>query len=145
MTRVAAKVQIHIRASFSQERMTYLPGEASAKTGHREAGKVEYRSKDGKKTKVFVALEWIAVMCSHVPNKGEQMHAMEFIRLWRSYYSNVARGKRKKAGVDDKIRCILKPVESLKVERSELTGQDFRRNWTRLIQNMPLYYAWVLI
>ena len=39
-----------IRASFSQERMTY----------HRETDQVEYRSKDGKETKVFDALEWLA-------------------------------------------------------------------------------------
>ncbi len=52
-----------IRASFSQERMTY----------HRESGQVEYQSKDGSKTKVFDALEWMAAMCSHIPGRGEQM------------------------------------------------------------------------
>ena len=49
-----------IRASFSQERMTYLPDES----------KVVYRSKDGKSEKTFDALEWLAAMCSHVPSKG---------------------------------------------------------------------------
>ncbi len=39
-----------IRASFSQERMTYLP----------EESKVVYRSKDGKEEKTFDALEWLA-------------------------------------------------------------------------------------
>ena len=43
------------------------------------------------------------------------------------YYSNVARGKRKKADEDDKIPCILE---------SELSDQDFRRNWARLIQKI---------
>ena len=52
-----------IRASFSQERMTYL----------QEESKVLYQSKDGKKEKTFDALEWLAAMTSHVPNKGEQM------------------------------------------------------------------------
>jgi hypothetical protein len=52
-----------IRASFSQERMTY----------HRETGHVEYKSKGGSQMKVFDVLEWLAAMCSHVPNKGEQM------------------------------------------------------------------------
>jgi len=37
-----------IRASFSQERMTYVP----------EAGSVAYQSKDGLNTRVFDALEW---------------------------------------------------------------------------------------
>jgi len=37
-----------IRASFSQERMTYFP----------EDSKVVYRSKDGKEEKILDALEW---------------------------------------------------------------------------------------
>jgi hypothetical protein len=37
-----------IRASFSQERMQYLP----------EPPKVVYRAKDGSEEKVFDALEW---------------------------------------------------------------------------------------
>jgi hypothetical protein len=49
-----------IRASFSQERMTYIP----------EESRVLYRSKDGKKENMVDALEWLAAMCSHVPNKG---------------------------------------------------------------------------
>ena len=45
-----------VRASFSQERMTYLPDESQ----------VLYRSKDGKNEKTFDALEWLAAMCSHM-------------------------------------------------------------------------------
>ena len=41
-----------IRASFSQERMTYLP----------EESKVIYESKDGKREKAFEALKWLAIM-----------------------------------------------------------------------------------
>ena len=52
-----------IRASFSQERMQYLDQE----------GTVIYTSKDGATTKNFPALEWLAAMCSHIPNRGEQM------------------------------------------------------------------------
>ena len=100
-----------IRASFSHERMTY----------HREAGHVVYQSKDGMRTKIFDALEWLAAMCSHVPNKGEQM------ARYYGYYSNVARGKRKKADADDKIPCILEP---------ELTDKAFRKNWARLIRKI---------
>lgn len=40
-------------------------------------------------------------MCSHVPNKGEQM------ARYCGYYSNASRGKRKKAGAYDKIPGIL--------------------------------------
>ena len=100
-----------IRASFSQERMTYIRDEA----------KIIYQSKDGREEKMFDALEWLAATFSHVPGKGEQM-----VRYY-GYYSNVSRGKRKKADADDKIPCILKP---------ELTDMVFRKNWARLIQKI---------
>jgi hypothetical protein len=100
-----------IRASFSQERMAYIPEEAT----------VIYQSKDGKEEKVFDALEWLAAMCSHVPNKGEQM-----VRYY-GYYSNVSRGKRKKQDLDDIIPSILEPEGSSKA---------FRKNWARLIQKI---------
>jgi hypothetical protein len=52
-----------IRASFSQERMQYLDQE----------GTVVYTSKDGATTRNFPVLEWLAAMCSHILNRGEQM------------------------------------------------------------------------
>ncbi len=82
-----------IRASFSQERMTYVP----------EAGSVIYQSKDSRATRVFDALEWLAAMTSHVPNKGEQM-----VRYY-GYYSNASRGWRKKSGMPEIIPCLLQP------------------------------------
>ena len=48
-----------IRASFSQERMTYIPDES----------KVVYRAKDNKKEKTFDALEWLP--CVHISQIGE--------------------------------------------------------------------------
>ncbi len=100
-----------ILVPFSQERMTYIP----------EEPKVDYRSKDGKQEKVFDALEWLAAICSHVPDKGEQM-----VRYY-GYYSNVSRGKRKKLDRDEWIPCILEPKESSK---------GYRKNWARLIQKI---------
>lgn len=47
-----------IRASFSQERMKHMEQEVT----------VVCRSKDGKETTNFPALEWLAAMCSHTPN-----------------------------------------------------------------------------
>jgi len=99
---------------------------------------------------VFDALEWLSAMpgaakpceeCSHMyqleGNPADAGPVMEFIRLWRSYYSNVARGKRKKTDADlsaeasaqagDKIPCILE---------LELTDKAFRKNWARLIQKI---------
>jgi len=55
----------------------------------------------------------LTAMCAYVTDKGEQM------ARYYGYYSNVARGKRKKADADDKILCILEP---------ELTGTAFRKN-----------------
>ena len=100
-----------IRASFSQERMKYL----------RQEGTVAYRAKDGKDQKTFPAMEWLAAMCSHIPNRGEQM-----VRYY-GYYSNVARGKRKAKGTDDVVPGILDPVENNKA---------LRKNWARLIQKI---------
>jgi hypothetical protein len=53
--------------------------------------------------KTFDALEWLAAMCSHVPNKGEQM------ARYYGYYSNVSRGKRKKEDNDELTPSILEP------------------------------------
>ena len=69
-----------IRASFSQERMKYVS----------EAPKVIYKSKNESDTKEFDAVDFIASICSHIPNKNEQM-----VR-YLGYYSNVCRGRRKK-------------------------------------------------
>jgi len=108
-----------IRASFSQERMQYLDQE----------GTVVYTSKacpgprsgDSETTKSFPALEWLAAMCSHIPNRGEQM-----VRYY-GYYSNVSRGKRRQECLDDAIPCILEPQGNEKA---------CRKSWARLIQKI---------
>jgi len=100
-----------IRASFSQERMQYLD----------DVGQVVYTGKDRKTNKVFPAMEWLAAMCTHIPNRGEQM-----VRYY-GYYSNVARGKRQKAGKDDAVPCILEPQGNEKA---------YRKSWARLIQKI---------
>jgi hypothetical protein len=86
-----------------------------------EESKVIYKSKDGKKEKTFDALEWLAAMCSHVPNKGEQM-----VRYY-GYYSKKSRGVRKKAGTDDDVPALID---------SDISRQAFRKNWARLIQKI---------
>ena len=58
-----------IRASFSQERMTYIAANYSSDG----VSKVNYQSKDGTSTKTFEALDWLAQLVTHIPNKGEQM------------------------------------------------------------------------
>jgi hypothetical protein len=86
-----------------------------------EGGAVVYTSKDGATTRNFPALEWLAAMCLHIPNRGEQM-----VRYY-GYYSNVSRGKRQKEGLDDAIPCILEPHGNEKA---------FRKSWSRLIQKI---------
>ena len=66
-------------------------------------------------------MEWLAAMCSHIPNRGEQM-----VRYY-GYYSNVSRGRRKEVGADNAIPCILEPVGNLKT---------LRKSWARLIQKI---------
>lgn len=70
---------------------------------------------------MFDALEWLAAMCSHVSNKGEQM-----VR-YCGYYSNVSRGKRKKSHQDELIACILEP---------DASSKKYRKNWASLIQKI---------
>jgi hypothetical protein len=79
---------------------------------------VIFRSKDGCNTRLFEAMEWLAAMTSHIPNKGEQM-----VRYY-GYYSNLSRGLRKKTGMDEIIPCMLQPVK---------TDIQFRKTWSRLI------------
>jgi hypothetical protein len=50
-------------------------------------GVIIYAAKDGNDRKVFAAKEWIAPMCSHVPNHGVQMVK------YCGWCSNVLRGK----------------------------------------------------
>jgi len=60
----------------------------------REESRVIYKSKDGTNTRQFDAVDFLASLCSHIPNMGEQM-----VR-YLGYYSNVCRGKRKKQNCD---------------------------------------------
>ena len=69
-----------IRATFSQKRMDYCPHEAA----------VVYRSKDGKEKKTYDALEWLAAMSCHVPERGKQT-----VRYYGAY-ANSVRGKLRK-------------------------------------------------
>ena len=60
--------QYIIRAPISQERMIYIPA-AETKDG---VARVIYEFKDGKNLKTFTALDWLAQLVIHIPNKGEQ-------------------------------------------------------------------------
>jgi len=91
---------------------------------------VIYQSKDAKTTKTFDALDWLAQLVTHVPNKGESAgggvrHGV--YPPWRSFYSNKLRGLRKKAGTDNQVPALME---------SEISSKEFRMNWARLIQKI---------
>jgi hypothetical protein len=104
-------------AAFSQERMTYVAPQDSLGG----IAKVVYESKDGKTSKTFEALDWLAQLTTHIPNKGEQM-----VRYY-GFYSNKSRGLRKKAGTDDDVPALID---------SDISRKVFRKNWARLIQKV---------
>jgi len=106
-----------VRAPFSQERMTYFPS-GQAKNA---VSKVIYRSKNGKTSKTFTALDWLAQLTTHIPERREQT-----VRYY-GYYSNKCRGMRKKADKDNIAPAVC---------NSEVSGKEFRKNWARLIQKI---------
>ncbi|MDY6906390.1 MAG: transposase [Thermodesulfobacteriota bacterium] len=106
-----------IRAAFSQERMTYIPASNSSDG----QAKVIYQAKDGRERKVFPALDWLAQLTTHIPNRREHM-----VRYY-GYYSNKSRGQRKKADQDDAIVNIIE---------TGLPNKAFRKSWARLIQKI---------
>ncbi|GAH18810.1 unnamed protein product, partial [marine sediment metagenome] len=99
-----------IRASFSQERMKYVS----------EASKVIYKSKNGSDTKEFDTVDFIASICSHIPNKNEQM-----VR-YLGYYSNVCRGRRKKDST----------IESDFVLYNCEHNKGLNKSWARLMRKI---------
>jgi len=97
--------------------MTYIPAH-DASDG---VARVIYESKDGKTSKTFDALDWLAQLTTHIPNCGEQM-----VRYY-GYYSNKLRGLRNKAGIDDEVPALID---------SDISRKEFRKNWARLIQKI---------
>ena len=71
-----------------------------------------YRAKDGTEEKVFDALEWLAAMCFHIPDRGEQM-----VRYY-GYYSNVSRGKRKETE-DDGYILFTNTINKVLLQKKE--------------------------
>lgn len=81
-----------------------------------------YNSKDGRESRSFSTLDWLAKLVTHVPNKWEQM-----VRYY-GYYSNKSRGIRKKEARDDS--------EDVIIDETPVSKKMFRKNWARLIQKI---------
>jgi len=73
---------------------------------------------------VFPVLDWIAEITTHIPNKGEQL-----VRYYGAY-SNVSRGKRKKA--EHKEDVIGKP-EFVEVPLP-LVSRELKKRWSYFIR-----------
>ena len=85
----------------------------------REDSKVIYNSKDKANTKEFDALDFIASICSHIPNRNEQM--VRYMGLC----SNVCRGRRKKEGTCESDFVI-----------EEDNNKGANKSWARLIKKI---------
>ena len=72
----------------------------------------------GTNTKEFDAVDFIASLASHIPNKNEQM-----VRYY-GFYSNVCRGKRKKDNVNN-IEFFIQDTERKK---------GCNKSWAKLIK-----------
>ncbi len=97
--------------------MTYIPADQSSEGD----AWVIYQSKDGKTTKTFHALDWLAQLTTHIPNKKEQM-----VRYY-GFYSNKSRGMRKKAANTEEVPALI---------HTEQGRKQFRQNWARLIRKI---------
>ena len=80
-----------VRAPISQERMVYIAPQQSKDA----LAKVVYKGKHDGITETFTALDWLARLVTHIPNKGEQL-----VRYY-GYYSNKAIGLRKKVETEE--------------------------------------------
>jgi len=91
------------------------------KTSSRFAGPGSSRS-----TPNFDALEWLAAMCSHIPDRGESRRWREYYGYYSPAFRGISRGKRKETK-EDGVPCILEADKSSK---------EYRKNWARLIQKI---------
>ncbi len=75
---------------------------------------------------MFPVLDWIAEITTHIPDKGEQL-----VRYYGAY-SNVSRGRRKKA--EHKKDVIGKP-EFVEVAPPPIS-KELKRRWSHFIQKV---------
>jgi hypothetical protein len=115
------------RAVFASSRVEYDPS----------SGALHYQTAKGAQLS-WDALEWIALVTQHVPDPGEHT------RHYFGYYSNAARGKRRKtvgADAGPAARDGADPAAGGADGRShDSESRDFRREcrraWARLIQKV---------
>ncbi|MDD5487134.1 MAG: transposase [Dehalococcoidales bacterium] len=109
--------QYIVRAPIAQERLFYIPASES----NDGVARVIYKGKNSGVRETFVALDWLARLVTHIPNRGEQL-----VRYY-GYYSNKSRGMRKKTETDNQAPVLVD---------SDISKKAFRKNWARLIQKV---------
>ena len=106
--------EYHLRSPFSLEKLRYHP----------RTGTVIYRSKMHpvlkRNVEVFSACDWLAALTAHIPNAGEHL-----VRYY-GWYSNVNRGKRRKAQGAGEAPDTIE-------EFTEVSASAAKRAWARLI------------
>lgn len=126
--RIERLAQYIVRAPISQERMIYIPAQESQDG----TAKVVYEGKTSHVDETFTAIDWLARLVTHIPNKGEQM-----VRYY-GRYSNKSRGIRKKDELIDttenQLPCSTNTATT--IVESDLARKKFRKNWARLIQKI---------
>ena len=112
--------QYIVRAPISEDRLKYI------REGELEDGKskIIYESKRTRKKEVFEGRDFLAKLTTHIPNKGEQL-----VRYY-GYYSNKARGIRKKKDVE------IDEDEEKEHKRISIGRKRFLKSWARLIKKV---------
>ena len=104
-----------LRSPFSLEKLRYHPG----------TGTIIYHSKMHPVLKrnfeVFSACDWLAALTAHIPNAGEHL-----VRYY-GWYSNVNRGKRRKA--EGEAPSVIEQI-------AEVAPSAAKRAWARLIKQV---------
>ncbi len=105
-----------MHAPFSQERISYDRAEQTVAC--------ESKKKNGGTT-VFSALDWLAALVTHIPDKGQQL-----VRFY-GRYSNVCQGRRKRM-----IDRALQPDDHGADGEDGQFRKQCRENWARLIKKI---------
>ncbi len=108
-----------LRPSFATSRLHYDP----------EQGRIEYRTAKGVR-RCLDALDWIALVTSHIPDPGEQ------IARYYGRYSNASRGKRRRAASRAPVNTAAPASDSEEPSAAEHFSQQRRRSWARLLRKV---------
>ena len=105
--------------SFAASRLQYDP----------EEGRIESRTSKGLH-RTLDALDWIALVTSHIPDQGEQMSR------YYGRYSNASRGKRRLAATRSTLNLASPASDPEENSPAECFCQQRRCSWARLLRKV---------